>query len=51
MWTREVIQMTLNSMYEHSKGVRVYIVNHIVEITPESIDSPDITFKQKIYVN
>lgn len=44
MCTREIIQMTLNSMYEHSKAVRVYIVNHIVEIAPESMDSPDITF-------
>lgn len=43
--------MTLNSMYEHSKGVRVYIINHIVEITTENIDSLDITFKQKTYVN
>lgn len=43
--------MTLNSMYEHSKGGRVYFVNHIVEITPESIDGPDITFLKKIYVN
>lgn len=41
------IATTLDGMCEHCKEVPGYIVDHIVEITPESIDNPDITLNHE----
>lgn len=34
-------------MCEHCKEVHGYIVDHIVEITPQNIDNPDITLNHE----
>ncbi|MFB8328091.1 HNH endonuclease [Bacillus wiedmannii] len=41
------IATTLDGMCEHCKEAPGYIVDHIVEITPEIIGNPDITLNHE----
>ncbi|MCH4566049.1 HNH endonuclease signature motif containing protein [Bacillus sp. ES1-5] len=41
------IAITIDGMCEHCKDVPGYIVDHIIEITPQNIDNPDITLNHE----
>ncbi|ALC52853.1 hypothetical protein ACN91_15070 [Bacillus cereus] len=44
---KSYIAKTLDGICEHCKEATGYIVDHIVEITPETIDNPDITLNHE----